>query len=79
MINGNLIEIWECEWDQMFRENKDIKLYLQYVQIKDSIKQLNMLISHHYIHLYKNTVNIRLVILRLLLRIFKMFETILEL
>ena len=29
MISGNLIEIWECEWDKMYKENLEVKFYLK--------------------------------------------------
>ena len=37
MINGNLIEIWECEWDKMFSENIEVKNSLQNVEIREPI------------------------------------------
>ena len=37
IINGELIEIWECEWDKMFKNDEELKHYLKDVKIRDTI------------------------------------------
>jgi len=37
-INGELVEIWECEWDRLINEDVELKKFIESTNIKEKLK-----------------------------------------